>query len=74
MFLQKPTDSMLQEYILRQGEILIGEHLRCKSEKILHDKVNTFHLYFSTQLYPFVVQHCEFLHLITMLTYYSFFS
>jgi len=38
MFLQKPTDSMLQEYILRQGEILIGEHLRCKSEKIFHDK------------------------------------
>jgi hypothetical protein len=36
MFLQRPTDAMLQEYILRQGEILVTEYLRCKDEGILN--------------------------------------
>jgi len=35
MFLQRPTDEMLQEYILSQGEILIGEYNRSKVEGLL---------------------------------------
>lgn len=34
-FLQRPTDKDLQEYILRQGEILIGEYVSCVDDGIL---------------------------------------
>ena len=36
-FLQRPSDKELQEYILRQGEILIGEYLSCVDDGILGD-------------------------------------
>jgi len=39
MFLQRPTDAMLQEYILRQGELLVTEYLRCKEVGLLNSKV-----------------------------------
>lgn len=37
MFLQQPTNEEMQEYILRQGEILHGEYFACRSDKkLLH--------------------------------------
>ena len=39
-FLQKPSDSDLQEYILRQGEILIGEYLSCIDDSTLNETVS----------------------------------
>jgi hypothetical protein len=40
MFLQRPSDAMLQEYILKQGELLVNEYLRCKEMGLLTTKVS----------------------------------
>lgn len=40
MFLQPPTNEEMQEYILRQGEILHGEYFSCKSDESLLHKDN----------------------------------
>ena len=39
MFLQRPTNAMLQEYILRQGELLVSEYLKCTEVGLLHTQV-----------------------------------
>ncbi len=39
-FLQEPSDAQLQEYILKQGEILHDEYFSCVDDGILNDKVS----------------------------------
>jgi hypothetical protein len=46
MFLQRPTDAQLQEYILRQGELLWGEYEACFQDGLLNEKVGIIVCYF----------------------------
>ena len=45
MFLQEPTDEILQEYILSQGEILHREYFSCVNLSVLNDKVRTSNIF-----------------------------
>lgn len=56
MFLQRPTDAQIQEYILKQGEILWGEYEACFNEGLLNEKVSFIK---SDFLIFFIMQHSK---------------